>query len=89
LAEHTRENNIAFGPMAKLFVTESMATDAADIVALAAPRSLLWRDGNLGMIELTARRALGMTIYGGTSEIQRSLIAEHFLHMPRTRGAAS
>jgi 3-oxochol-4-en-24-oyl-CoA dehydrogenase len=31
------------------------------------------------------RRAIAMTIYGGTSEIQRSLIAEQFLKMPKSR----
>ena len=71
--------------MAKLFVTESLAADAADIVALAAPDSLLWDKSDLGLVEVAMRRALGMTVYGGTSEIQRSLIAEHFLTMPKTR----
>ena len=76
---------IAYNPMAKLFVTESLAADAADIVALAAPDSLLWDKSDLGLVEVAMRRALGMTVYGGTSEIQRSLIAEHFLKMPKTR----
>ena len=40
---------------------------------------------HLEQIESAMRRAVGMTIYGGTSEIHRSVIAEHFLKMPKTR----
>lgn len=58
---------------------------AAEIVALAAPESHLWDRSDLGLVEVAMRRALGMTIYGGTSEIQRSLIAECLLKMPKSR----
>jgi alkylation response protein AidB-like acyl-CoA dehydrogenase len=43
-------------------------------------------DRDLDMIELAMRRAIGMQIYGGTSEIHRSIIAEHALGMPSSRG---
>ena len=79
------QGNLAYGPMAKLFSTESLRTAAADLVALAAPESLLWRNDDLGYVEVAMRRALGMTIYGGSSEIQRSLIAEQLLKMPKSR----
>jgi alkylation response protein AidB-like acyl-CoA dehydrogenase len=36
-------------------------------------------------VELGYRQSIGMTIYGGTSEIHRSLIAEQALGMPRSR----
>ena len=43
---------------------------------LAAPRSLLRGFDAIGEIEKRSRRAIPGTIYAGTSEIQRSLIAE-------------
>lgn len=77
---------IAWGPMSKLFTTESLYRDASAITALAAPRSLVRGiDHDLDMVELSMRRAIGMQIYGGTSEIHRSIIAEHALGMPKSR----
>ena len=75
----------AFGPMSKLFSTSAYLEDSADLVQLAAPDSLLRSDHGLGRIELAARHSLGPTIYGGTSEVHRSIIAEQALGMPRTR----
>lgn len=76
----------SFGPMAKMFTTETMYTDASAIVAVAAPRSLLrGLDPDMDIVEVTMRRAIAMTIYGGTSEVHRSLIAEKSLGMPRSR----
>ena len=37
-------------------------------------------------VEVTMRRAIAMTVYGGTSEVHRSLIAEKSLGMPKSRG---
>jgi alkylation response protein AidB-like acyl-CoA dehydrogenase len=80
-------HEIAWGPMAKLFTTEVLYRDASALTALAAPRSLLRGiDHDLDQVELSMRRAIGMQIYGGTSEIHRSLIAEHALGMPKSRG---
>ncbi len=75
----------AYGPMSKLFSTNSYLEDSADLVELAAPDSLLKSDHGIGRIELAARHSLGPTIYGGTSEVHRSIIAEQALGMPRTR----
>lgn len=75
----------AFGPMSKLFSTDTYLRDSADLLELAAPDSLLGGTHPLGRIELAARHSLGPTIYGGTSEIHRSIIAEQALGMPRTR----
>lgn len=76
----------SFGPMAKMFTTETMYTDASAIVAAAAPQSLLrGLDRDMDIVEVTMRRAIAMTIYGGTSEVHRSLIAEKSLGMPRSR----
>jgi alkylation response protein AidB-like acyl-CoA dehydrogenase len=84
-ARTTGESSIAYGPMSKLFSTEGLRVAAADVVALAAPDSLLWRKDDLGYVEIAMRRALAMTIYGGSSEIHRSLIAEQLLKMPKSR----
>jgi alkylation response protein AidB-like acyl-CoA dehydrogenase len=42
-------------------------------------------DADLDVVESMMRRAIAMTIYGGTSEIHRSLIAENSLGMPKSR----
>lgn len=76
----------AYGPMAKLFTTEWLDRDAASIVELAAPLSLIkGADPDLDRMELYMRRGLGSTIHGGTSEVHRSLIAEKLLGMPKSR----
>jgi alkylation response protein AidB-like acyl-CoA dehydrogenase len=77
---------ITWGPMAKLFTTESLLADATALVELAAPESSVrGADADLDVIESMMRRAIAMTIYGGTSEIHRSLIAENALGMPKSR----
>jgi alkylation response protein AidB-like acyl-CoA dehydrogenase len=76
----------SFGPMAKMFTTETMYQDASAIVAAGAPDSLVRGiDRNMDYVEVTMRRAIAMTIYGGTSEVHRSLIAEKSLGMPKSR----
>ncbi len=76
-----------WGPMAKVFATEYFHQDATDLMDLAAPESLLSdRHGHgLAQIEIGYRQSIGTTIYGGTSEVQRSLIAEQALGMPKSR----
>lgn len=74
-----------FGPMAKLFASEALVTCSTDLVNLAAPFSLLQDHSDLGVVELESRKAIQATIYGGTSEVQRSIIAESALNLPRTR----
>jgi 3-oxochol-4-en-24-oyl-CoA dehydrogenase len=78
--------NPAYGPMAKLFTTEWLDRDAASIVEVAAPFSLIkGTDPDLDKMELYMRRGLASTIHGGTSEVHRSLIAEKLLGMPKSR----
>jgi 3-oxochol-4-en-24-oyl-CoA dehydrogenase len=85
-AEMEGASNPAYGPMAKLFTTEWLERDAASIVELAAPLSLIkGSDPDLDKMELYMRRGLGSTIHGGTSEVHRSLIAEKLLGMPKSR----
>lgn len=77
--------NLAYGPMAKLFSSEKFLSDAADLLDLTAPYSLSKRAGPAGFLNQCYRHAQGTTIYGGTSEVHRSMIAERALGLPRTR----
>ena len=70
--------------MAKLFATEAYMHDAADLVALTAPASLDGATSALRTIESCHRQSISQTIYGGTSEVHRTIIAEHGLGMPRS-----
>jgi len=77
--------NMGFGPMAKLFSSEKFVSDSADLLDLTAPHSLSKRSGPAGFLNQCYRHAQGTTIYGGTSEVHRSLIAERALGLPRSR----
>lgn len=80
-----KKPNAGFGPMAKMYSSEKFLSDARDLLDLTAPYSLLKKDGPAGLLNLCYRHAQGTTIYGGTSEVHRSMIAERALGMPRTR----
>ncbi len=77
------------GSMGKLFQSESYVRAAADMIDLAAPDGILEaRSPGApcdGRIEYHHRKAAVTTIYQGTSEIQRSIIAEQHLGLPRSR----
>ena len=75
----------AYGPMAKLFSSEKFQSDSRDLLDLTAPHSLSKRKGPAGALNLAYRHAHGTTIYGGTSEVHRSMVAERGLGLPRTR----
>jgi alkylation response protein AidB-like acyl-CoA dehydrogenase len=81
----TKKPNLAYGPMAKLFSSEKFLEDSSDLLNLTAPESLSKREGPAGFLNQCYRHAQGTTIYGGTSEIHRSMIAERALGLPRTR----
>ncbi len=77
------------GPMSKLFGTDTLQTDASDLLDLFAPDSLL-RAGSEGAIadgepEFGYRVAAATRVYAGTSEIMRSIIAQQALGLPRSR----
>ncbi|WP_298685804.1 acyl-CoA dehydrogenase [uncultured Sphingomonas sp.] len=80
-----RKGAMYFGPMAKLFSSEKFTDDARDLLDLTAPLSLSKRPGAAAFINQCYRHAHGTTIYGGTSEVHRSVIAERALGLPRTR----
>jgi alkylation response protein AidB-like acyl-CoA dehydrogenase len=72
------------GPMAKLFATESYMQDAADLMALTSPSSIFKESNALAEIEEKHRQSISQTIYGGTSEIHRGIIAQLALNLPRS-----
>jgi len=77
--------DMAYGPAAKVFSTEAFIADSADLLDLAAPHSLLRGREGLGTIEKGYRHSTATTIYGGTSEVLRSMVAERRLGLPRSR----
>jgi 3-oxochol-4-en-24-oyl-CoA dehydrogenase len=85
-AQVENKENLAYGPMAKMFSSEKFTTDSRDLLDLTAPHSLSKRKGPAGNINLEYRHAHGTTIYGGSSEVHRSMIAEKGLGLPRSRG---
>jgi alkylation response protein AidB-like acyl-CoA dehydrogenase len=75
----------AYGPMNKVFGSEAYQRDMADLIDLVAPDVLFYGRDGLGQIELMHRHAQISTIYGGTSEVHRSMVAENGLGLPRSR----
>ncbi len=73
----------AIGPMAKLFATEVYMEDAADMAALTAPGGARPVSDAFAKIEKSYRQSIAQTIYAGTSEVHRSIIAQHGLGLPR------
>ncbi|HYD07048.1 MAG TPA: acyl-CoA dehydrogenase family protein, partial [Reyranella sp.] len=80
-----RKPNLAYGPMAKMFSSEKFLEDARDLLELTAPLSLTKRRGPAALLNQSYRHAHGTRIYGGTSQVHRSMIAERALGLPRTR----
>ena len=80
-----KKPNMAYGPMAKMFSSERFCEDARDLLGLTAPLSLTKREGAAQLLNQSYRHAHGTRIYGGTSQVHRSMIAERALGLPRTR----
>jgi alkylation response protein AidB-like acyl-CoA dehydrogenase len=81
------------GPMGRVVGVELFIQDAVEMLDLVGPPGLLPRgeDGAVadGWFEYAHRFAQGTAIYGGTTDVHRNIIAEHFLGMPRSRPSAS
>ncbi|SFF96467.1 Acyl-CoA dehydrogenase [Novosphingobium sp. CF614] len=82
------ENKIeipAAGAMSKGFTSDLFLADASDLLDLTAPLSLSKRPGAAEAVNLAYRFAHGATIWAGTSEVHRSMVAERGLGLPRSR----
>ena len=77
----------AEGPMSKLYSSEALERVAQDLTEMMGPDGLRsYLDPSApqdGRIEHMLRFSLGTTIYGGTSEVQRNIIAQRGLGLPR------
>jgi 3-oxochol-4-en-24-oyl-CoA dehydrogenase len=80
-----KQPDLAFGPAAKVFATEAFIADSADLLDLTAPESLVRGASGLGSIEMGYRHSTATSIYGGSSEVLRSVVAEKRLGLPRSR----
>ncbi len=78
---------VAEGPMSKLFSTESLERAAQDVNEFVGPDALRSyfepTAPQNGRFEHLLRFSLGTTIYAGTSEVQRTIIAQRGLGLPR------
>jgi len=79
------KENLAFGPASKMFSSEIYRADAADLLNLTAPESLAFTGPDASFINQCYRHSQVATVYGGTSEVHRSMVAEKLLGLPRTR----
>lgn len=74
------------GPMSKLFCSEAYLWCSQWLLAAVGPEALEIGYDGAQIIEWMSRRCIPGTIYAGTSEIQRSIVAESALKLPRSRG---
>lgn len=78
---------VSEGPMSKVFSTEALVRASQDMVELVGAdgiRSYLEPTApERGRIEHSLRFSLGTTIYAGTSEVQRNIIAQRGLGLQR------
>jgi alkylation response protein AidB-like acyl-CoA dehydrogenase len=77
------------GSMAKLALTEAFVRASGDVLDMIGPHALLRRGEATtvlaGHFEHAYRHAMVTTIYGGSSEVQREIIAQRGLGLPRSR----
>lgn len=76
------------GTMAKLFATEALQFHSSEMLDILGVAGLVRTPGATSAIEGMYRHAFVTTIYGGTSEVLRGIIAERWLQLPRSQRAA-
>jgi alkylation response protein AidB-like acyl-CoA dehydrogenase len=69
----------------KLFWSEMSQRMHDTLMQLLGPRGLCWRDGEIGRLVRSYLYYRSATIFAGTSEIQRNILAERVLGLPRGR----
>lgn len=79
------EPDLAYGPATKVFTTAAFIDAASDLLDLAAPGSLIRGRTGLGVVEKGHRHAAATSVYGGTSEVLKSMVGERRLGLPRSR----
>jgi len=84
-ATEEKKSDLAYGPASKMFSSEVYKSDAFDLLNLTAPESLAFASREAAFINQCFRHSQVATIYGGTSEVHRSMVAEKQLGLPRTR----
>ena len=76
-------------PYARIVASDLLIRDTEDLIDLAGSAGLLRRGEQGaaadGYLEWAYRFAQGTSIYGGTTDIQRNLIAESYMGLPRHR----
>jgi alkylation response protein AidB-like acyl-CoA dehydrogenase len=77
------------GSMAKLLITEAFVRASSELLQLLGSTGLRSGSGPGvplgGLVEHAFRHAVVTTIYGGSSEVQREIIAGGGLGLPRSR----
>jgi alkylation response protein AidB-like acyl-CoA dehydrogenase len=78
-------------PYGRVIMADNVIRDTADLLDLVGPAGLLQKGERgaaaNGIFEASHRFAQATSIYGGSSDMQRNIIAEQFLGLPRHRGA--
>jgi alkylation response protein AidB-like acyl-CoA dehydrogenase len=81
-------SDVSPGPMGRIISADTLVRDASDLLELVGPSGLLphGADGALedGIFEYGFRFAPGTTIYGGSTDIHRNIVAERILGLPRS-----
>ncbi|MFC3172685.1 acyl-CoA dehydrogenase [Novosphingobium bradum] len=75
----------AYGPSSKMLSSELYRADTATLLDITAPESLAVATEETEYLNVAYRLSQVSTVYGGTSEVHRSMIAEQQLGLPRTR----